>query len=279
MPTHRVLIVEDDEAVRMMLREGLQRDDFEVTAASNVRDALKLIATETFDVLLSDLHVPLAGDGFTLVSAMRHTHPDALTVVLSGYPALDEAMSAILAQADEIFTKPIRIGALRELIRARLAGPRIKKQVKPESVASILERESETTIQNWLDMVDQDAELTCIPLSRIERTGHLPKLLLDLIVRLRLDSGLPTPVSKAARDHGAMRRQQGYTAAMVVEESRILQVSIFSTLQRNLCGVDFSRLLLDVLAIADEVDSQLKQAILNYVPPLALQSQAARLAG
>jgi DNA-binding response OmpR family regulator len=279
MPTHRVLIVEDDEAVRMMLREGLQRDDFEVTAASNVRDALKLIATETFDVLLSDLHVPLAGDGFTLVSAMRHTHPDALTVVLSGYPALDEAMSAILAQADEIFTKPIRIGALRELIRARLAGPRIKKQVKPESVASILERESETTIQNWLDMVDQDAELTCIPLSRIERTGHLPKLLLDLIVRLRLDSGLPTPVSKAARDHGAMRRQQGYTAAMVVEESRILQVSIFSTLQRNLCGVDFSRLLLDVVAIADEVDSQLKQAILNYVPPLALQSQAARLAG
>jgi hypothetical protein len=104
-------------------------------------------------------------------------------------------------------------------------------------------------------------------------------LLLDLIVRLRLDSGLPTPVSKAARDHGAMRRQQGYTAAMVVEESRILQVSIFSTLQRNLCGVDFSRLLLDVVAIADEVDSQLKQAILNYVPPLALQSQAARLAG
>jgi len=60
-----------------------------------------LITTETFDVLLSDLHMPLAGDGFTLVSAMRHTNPDALTVVLSGYPALDEAMSAILHQADE----------------------------------------------------------------------------------------------------------------------------------------------------------------------------------
>jgi ActR/RegA family two-component response regulator len=65
--------------------------------------------------------MPRAGDGFTLVSAMRHTHPDALTVVLSGYPALDEAMSAILAQADEIFAKPIRIGELKELIRTRLA--------------------------------------------------------------------------------------------------------------------------------------------------------------
>jgi ActR/RegA family two-component response regulator len=257
----------------------LHRDGFEVVLASNVRDALRLIATETFDVLLSDLHMPLAGDGFTLVSAMRHTHPDALTVVLSGYPALDEAMSAILAQADEIFAKPIRIGALKELIRARLADPHSIKRMKPESVASILEREVETTIQNWLDTVDQDAELTCIPLSRIERTGHLPKLLLDLVVRLRLDPGSTTPISQAAREHGEMRLQQGYTATMVVEESRILQVSIFSTLQRNLCGVDFSRLLLDVVTIADEVDSQLKQAMISYLPPMALNSQMARLAG
>ena len=279
MATHRVLVVEDDDSVRLMLHEGLHRDGFEVVLASNVRDALRLIATETFDVLLSDLHMPLAGDGFTLVSAMRHTHPDALTVVLSGYPALDEAMSAILAQADEIFTKPIRIGALKELIRTRLADPHSIKRLKPESVASILEREMETTIQNWLDIVDQDAELTVIPLSRIERTGHLPKLLLDLVVRLRLDSGLAAPISMAARDHGAMRLKQGYTATMVVEESRILQVSIFSTLQRNLCGVDFSRLLLDVVTIADEVDSQLKQAMISYVPPMGLKSQTARLAG
>jgi hypothetical protein len=223
--------------------------------------------------------MPLAGDGFTLVSAMRHTHPHALTVVLSGYPALDEAMSAILAQADEIFAKPIRIGELKELIRTRLAQPHTIKRVKPESVASILEREVETTIQNWLDIVDQDAELTVIPLSRIERTGHLPKLLLDLVVRLRLDSRSSAPISMAARDHGALRLQQGYTATMVVEESRILQVSIFSTLQRNLCGVDFSRLLLDVVTIADEVDSQLKQAMSSYVPPLTLKSQTVRLAG
>jgi DNA-binding response OmpR family regulator len=278
MAVCKVLVVEDDEAVRHMLREGLQRDEFEVVDASNVRDALKLIATERFDVLLSDLHMPLAGDGFTLVSAMRHTHPDALTVVLSGYPALDEAMSAILHQADEIFAKPIRIGELRDLIRQRIAEPHTRRRVKPESVASILEREVEVTIQNWLDIVDRDAELTCIPLNRNERTGHLPKLLLDLIVRLRLDPGSTMPTSRAARDHGAMRLQQGYTATMVVEESRILQVSIFSTLERNLRGVDFSRLLLDVVTIADEVDSQLKQAMFSYNSPITLKSQTARLA-
>jgi len=51
----------------------------------------------------------------------------------------------------------------------------------------------------------------------------------------------------------------------VVEESRILQVSIFNTLQNNLRRVDFSKVLLDVITIADEVDSQLKQAMLSYV--------------
>jgi CheY-like chemotaxis protein len=279
MSTNKVLVVEDDDAVRMMLQEGLQRDGFDVVVASNVRDALGLISTRSFDVLLSDLHMPLAGDGFTLVSAMRHTHPHALTVVLSGYPALDEAMSSILAQADEILAKPIRIGELKELIRRRLAGPRTIKRVKPESVASILEREAESTINNWLEIVDQDKELTCVPLSRAERTGHLPKLLIDLVVRLRLDSGLPAPASIAARNHGAMRLRQGYTAPMLVEESRILQVSIFSTLQRSLGGVDFSRLLLDVVTIADEVDSQLKQAMFSYITPLNLKSPTVRLTG
>jgi len=280
MTTPKILVVEDDDAVRMMLQEGLQRDGFNVVSASNVRDGLRHIATESFDVLLSDLHMPLAGDGFTLVSAMRHTHPDALNVILSGYPAVDEAMSAILAQADEILTKPIRIGALKELIHTRLAAPHTIKRIKLESIASILEREMETTIHNWLDDVEQDAELTCVPLGRAERTGHLPRLIQDVIVRLRLDSGLPAAISIAARDHGEMRLSQGYTAAMVVEESRILQVSIFSTLQKNLCSVDFSRLLLDVVTVADEVDSQLKQAMFCYATQAApLKASTARLAG
>ena len=67
--------------------------------------------------------MPHAGDGFTVVSAMRHTHPQAVTLVLSGYPALDEALSAIRLQADEVLVKPIEIASLRKLIREKLANP------------------------------------------------------------------------------------------------------------------------------------------------------------
>jgi hypothetical protein len=52
---------------------------------------------------------------------------------------------------------------------------------------------------------------------------------------------------------------------MIVEESRTLQVSIFNTLQNNIGSVDFSTLLLDVMTIADEVDSQLKQTMVGFM--------------
>jgi hypothetical protein len=79
-------------------------------------------------------------------------------------------------------------------------------------------------------------------------------------------------VSKAAAEHGQLRRQQGYTAAMLVEESRMLQVSIFQTLQNNLPKIDFSLLLVGIMAIADEVDSQLAQQMASYIAESEIDS-------
>ncbi|HXJ06784.1 MAG TPA: hypothetical protein VNH65_16900 [Candidatus Acidoferrum sp.] len=135
-----------------------------------------------------------------------------------------------------------------------------------ESVADILEQQLDPTIQEWMGLVEKEPELARIRLNFQERTGHLPKLLHDVIARLRLDKGTKAPVSVAASHHGELRRKQGYTAAMVVDESRILQVSIFSTLHKNEHRVIFSKLLPDVVTIADEVDAQLKQQILCFLP-------------
>jgi hypothetical protein len=134
-----------------------------------------------------------------------------------------------------------------------------------ESVADILEQELDPTIHEWLGLVEKEPDLIRIPLNFEERTGHLPKLLHDVIARLRLDKGSKAPLSVAASHHGELRLKQGYTAAMVVDESRILQVCIFSTLHRNERRVTFSKLLPDVVTIADEVDAQLKQQILCFL--------------
>jgi hypothetical protein len=133
------------------------------------------------------------------------------------------------------------------------------------SVAEVLERELQSVIVDWLDRVEKEPDLRCIPLNFEDRTGHLPHLLHDVIARLRLDARTKAPISKAAAEHGDLRRKQGYTVAMAVEESRLLQVTIFSTLHKNVKSLEFSTLLLDVVTIADEVDAQLKEQMLRFM--------------
>jgi hypothetical protein len=139
-----------------------------------------------------------------------------------------------------------------------------------ESVADILERELEAVIHDWMSLVEKQEDLMSIALSYEERTGHLPALLREVIVRLRLDAGTKAPISVAASHHGDLRRKQSYTVAMVVEESRLLQVCLFTTLHKNTHRIEYSKLLLDVVTIADEVDAQLKQQMLRYMAANAI---------
>jgi len=140
-------------------------------------------------------------------------------------------------------------------------------------VATILERHSRGTIGEWLKRVNGNNELSHLTLSDEARTGHLSTLLNELVQRLRtphFDEG-KAKISMAALAHGKVRSRQGYSAAMLVEESRILQVCIFKTLRNNLSAVDLALVLTDVMTIADEVDSQLKQTMASFSDQLARQ--------
>jgi YesN/AraC family two-component response regulator len=266
MALARVLVVDDNDAIRVSLGAILEKHDFEVTCAGNVSEALKFISSRKYDVLLSDLHMPGAGDGLTVVSAMRHAYPDAVTLLLSAFPEMSAAANAILMQTDEILVKPMNVPDLIDAIKQRLArGPLHKRRV--ETLSTILERTAEEGIADWYEEVEKEETLIAVPLSREARCEHLPQLFRDLSRRLQALKPLGTKElkSESASNHGLQRRRQGYTAAMMVEESRILQVTIFHTLQKNLGTIDFSVLLLGVMTIADEVDSQLSQAMKSYI--------------
>ena len=74
-----------------------------------------------------------------------------------------------------------------------------------------------------------------------------------------------TPISIAASQHGALRRKQGYTVAMMIEESRLLEVCVFTALHKSSVQLDFTKLLPDVVTIVAEVDAQLKQQVMFYM--------------
>jgi DNA-binding response OmpR family regulator len=267
--SHRVLLVDDDDAVREMMSLTLEGKGFEVIPAANVTEALKLIVTETFDVLITDLHMPNPSDGFAVITAMRHSQPSALTLLVSGYPDVKSAMEAILLEADQIIVKPFEPRKIADIVHERLLTRKVLSRTPKERVAAILQRCTSGIVEEWLSRVKKNKTLSTVELTDKERTGYLPKLIEDLIVRLR-ETSIPgeesdSNSSVAAAAHGKMRRIQGYTPGMLVHDSRILQVTLFGTLQNNLSALDFSLLLPDVMTIADEVDSQLTQAMDSYV--------------
>jgi hypothetical protein len=139
------------------------------------------------------------------------------------------------------------------------------KLMTVKSVAVILERELASTIKEWLKQVKLVPDLTIIPLSDPDRTGHLPKLFDDLLCRLRLPRDAEPPVSISASAHGSLRFAQGYSASMLVEESRIFQVTTFGTLHLHQSELDQNQVLLDVIIIADEADRQLTETVRSFM--------------
>jgi ActR/RegA family two-component response regulator len=262
MHARKILLVDEDEAMRYMYEESFTKRGFSVTLAASVQEALKCISSEPFDIL----HMSGTGDGMTVVSAIRHANPHAVTLLLSAFPTMGAATQTVLLQADEILVKSMDTSALLEVITRGLErGPHSARQVF-ESVATVLERTTQDTIRSWLERVHVNQNVMKVALSDAARCSHLPQLFADLVrcLRSRQTIGVTDIDSHFAEKHGVLRHRQGYTAAMMVEESRMLQVSIFETLHANLPSLDSAVLLQGVMAIADEVDSQLSQAVVCF---------------
>ena len=103
MAISNMLLVDDDDLSRSTVRQVMELYDFDVSVAVDVPDAIRQIATDRFDALVSDLHMPGPADGLTVISAMRHAHPLAVTFLLSANPDMVAAANALSLQADEIW--------------------------------------------------------------------------------------------------------------------------------------------------------------------------------
>jgi DNA-binding response OmpR family regulator len=202
MTLSKILLVDDDESIRLMMEEVLLQEGFDVTTAANVSEALKLISSNVYDVLLSDLHMPGTGDGLTVVSAMRHANPKAVTMTLSAFPEMDAASHAIMLQADQVLVKPMNVLALVSAIKERLTtGPPAAQVV--ETVATILERTTDSTVADWYGHIQKDKKVMTVPLTYEQRTCHLPQLFRELVHRLRSFKaiGSTESISSGAAEH------------------------------------------------------------------------------
>src|SRR6266571_1910514 len=142
MQSKRVLFVDDEASLRLTFPEILKLWGFEVRTAATVSEALYEITTHAFDILISDLNIGEPGDGFTVVSAMRRTQPKCINLILTGFPAFENALSAIQRQVDDVLVKPAKIEQVIAVIEEKLAAKNPHNQPRPPMRISTLLREN-----------------------------------------------------------------------------------------------------------------------------------------
>jgi hypothetical protein len=208
-----------------------------------------------------------------VIAAMRQAQPQGLALLMSADPKIGQRGIGAESRPDEIFVKPVRATAVAQRIRELLdqrAGRRLKLPLPPaaEDVALVLEEHRESISRQWLNELERSAgrEPQAFRLTDAERTEHLPEALRDIVFRLRYPQpvGVSTLFSMSALQHGARRRRQGAGASTLAEEARALQVALFRTFEANRDRIEPAHLVPALMAIADEVNAQLLQAIEGF---------------
>jgi len=266
MDKPKLLFVDDEDSIRMTLPVILSQEGFDVTTAATVAEAISIIDRQTFDILLSDLNIGQPGDGFTVVSAMRRIQPKARTFILTGYPDFSSALEAIRRQVDDYLTKPADIPTLVRTLKSKLQ--RETPQMSGlKKAAAVLRENEEEIIDLWYQAVQTDPEFQEIPMSRKERIDHLPGLLKGLLQRMEKGDGVDTESVRNAAIHGRKRREQGYSATLIVQENRLFYRVIANRLQQNLLDLDISTVIPDLIRISDVLNLMLQESIREFHHP------------
>ena len=257
----RLLFVDDEQSIRLTLPAILEQQGFEVSVAASVPEALETINHSQFEVLLTDLNIGSPADGFILVSAMRRIQPSAATFILTGYPDFQTALEAIRKQVDDYFTKPADIPTLVSTLRQKVHRPRSGEPPCKRVWTVILEK-SDEILKRWLAEVSADSRLISLPMSESERIDGFPRLLNHLAKAIETGkTEVPPEVLSGAAAHGRDRFRQGYTIALLVTETRILNRVIVTVLQEDLLSMNLSTLIPEALKTSEYLETLLEESI------------------
>ena len=134
----RILLIDDDKSISRTLSKALEEAGYKVDTAETGAEALEKTRTNFYNLALIDIRLPDM-KGTKLLTAMKDTIPKMVKIILTGYPALQNAIEAVNEGADAYITKPVKMDELLNAVKKHLRKQQEEKQYSEEKVADYVE--------------------------------------------------------------------------------------------------------------------------------------------
>ena len=108
----RILVVDDEEMIRVLLTYMLAEEGYKVTTASDGQKAVELLERERFDLIITDMVMP-GLNGISVLRAAKSIDPRRPVIVITGYPSVETVRRLVRLGADDYITKPFNVDMVK----------------------------------------------------------------------------------------------------------------------------------------------------------------------
>jgi len=213
----RILVVDDEESLRLSLKFKLKSAGFEVDTAIDGEQALEKLKAKSADVVLLDINMPRMS-GIEALTIIRQTYPQTEAIMLTGFADFSTAIECLKIGAKDYLVKPVDttelVTRLRSLVRSR-STERALHEVHQEYLG-FLSEELADPLRKIGTMLEQVSKL---PGDAEKERKKLLTSARDLIGKLESKLGLVAEAAKRAEEAGASN-DEGISPTQITEKIR-----------------------------------------------------------
>ena len=134
----RILVVDDDENIRIVFKMNLENRGYEVDSAANGQEALDKASRRFYNIALIDIKLPDM-EGTALLDTFNEKLPKMKKIIVTGFPTIENAMKAVNEGADGYVLKPVKMEELIETIEEHLRKQREEEKYNERKVEEFIE--------------------------------------------------------------------------------------------------------------------------------------------
>ncbi len=119
MSQHSILVVDDELLIRDLLYDFFRDQGWEISIADNGKKAMEILKTKEIDLLLTDIKMPEM-DGLDLTGYVRENYPELPVILMTGFPSVESAVTALRAKVEDYIIKPFNINQLYKTVEKKV---------------------------------------------------------------------------------------------------------------------------------------------------------------